>query len=255
MIINNDLIQSFNDNGYIIIDNLISNIYIESAFKSIENILDISLNNLGHDPKKIGSIDSKYEFLAKNHSSLKSHCYDILKYTTSLNQIVTNTELLNIVAKFLDTYPDRLLVDYPQYRIDDKTNTRMTAMHQEGYGQLSLNSINVWIPLQIVNKDTGTLALIPKSHLDGWLPHTTYNGPNVWGHGVKESLLNVDEILHINASAGSGVIFNSKIIHGSSANINRKRIRWTAVSRYSNPVNVPYLNNEKNPIRIPQEEN
>lgn len=117
-----------------IIPAVIDDSLIESTLNSIARILDIAIENKGNNSKDFESIDEKYSFLMENYSTIKGHCYDLLSYLPGLHKIAINEMVLSYVEKILEVEQGQYLVDQPQFRIDDPSNSRMTAMHQEGYG-------------------------------------------------------------------------------------------------------------------------
>ena len=250
----NEWINAYHANGYFIFKEIIDKDVVSNALSSIEAIFDAAFINLEDVDITKFNLDQKYMYLLANHAWLKSRCYDLMKFLPELKNIMYHDKLLAVVKTILGISDGGLLVDYPQFRIDDPSNSRMTAMHQEGYGQLSLDSINAWIPLVDVSKQSGTLAVIPNSHLDGWKPHMFYNGPGLWGHGVKEQYYDKSHIQYIEIPAGSAVIFDSRLVHGTSLNHSENRTRWTAVARYSNPRYVAYLQDSASPMHIEQKD-
>jgi hypothetical protein len=117
-----------------IIPAVIDDSLIESTLNSIARILDIAIENKGNNSEDFESIDEKYSFLMENYSTIKGHCYDLLSYLPGLHKIAINEMDLSYVEKILEVEQGQYLVDQPQFRIDDPSNSRMTAMHQEGYG-------------------------------------------------------------------------------------------------------------------------
>jgi ectoine hydroxylase-related dioxygenase (phytanoyl-CoA dioxygenase family) len=243
--------ESYMRNGFIIIDKLLSAEEIKRIFAEISAIYDTILNSLGKNPSMFADLDAKYIWLQVNEPKLKSHAYDITKHLPSLLAVSSRERLVAIARELAG---DEVVIQNSQIRADDRTNQRMTAMHQEGYGQFSPNAITAWIPLIDVSPDQGTLGIIPGSHHKGYLPHKFYTGPGIQGHGVREECLQNVEIQELNMRAGNAIIFDARLIHGTIPN-RKESIRWTVTVRFSDLGGIAYLRDADASILFEQIEN
>lgn len=77
------------------------------------------------------------------------------------------------------------------------------------------NSINCWIPLVDVSEHNGTLYMVPGSHK---LPQPLRGIGLPFAFEDKQELINKFRV-KINMKAGDALLFHSKMIHGSDANL------------------------------------
>ena len=89
---NNKFIKSLQDNGYVVVPNVI-NVkeikYIKEEIKIVLKEAFKSLNFKNIDINEYNDIDKLYTFLKYNSPALKRHCYDILGKLALLYDAVT----------------------------------------------------------------------------------------------------------------------------------------------------------------------
>ena len=90
--------------------------------------------------------------------------------------------------------------------------------------QGSLNGITCWIPLVNIDKEIGSLQILPKSHLFGCLEHQDCGVPF-----IKDDFENW---ISVEMEVGDILLFNTLTIHKSGVNIKEDAIRWSAHFRY-----------------------
>lgn len=239
-------INKFNSDGYILIKSLISEKDKFEIESSVEGLINDVMKK--HCPSvNLPDIDSKWTYLAKNFPELKSRIYDLTKYLFAIARFSTSAAIQDYISQLLGK---NYLMDKAQIRFDDNQNARLLPLHQEGYGQFSFDSINIWTPLIPTGIGNGGLAVIPSSHLQGELPHKFYSD-NGNAHGVQEEFIKASEVKVINTDFGDAIIFHSLLVHGSTEN-NSCQIRKTFVARFSSIKNLPYLSDLMHPLFIPQ---
>jgi len=133
-------------------------------------------------------------------------------------------------------------------RLDKPHDDRhLFAWHQDSvYLFGSVNAITVWVPLQDVDLDHGTIQVIPGSHRSGLLPFKRISdkviAPYVPMLQRDISLANsvTGEQVTIEAKRGDIVVFKQMLLHRSTANL-RDQIRWTAQLRITDLSDPDYL--------------
>ena len=241
--------KKINENGFIIIKKLINKKEIKELLQGFETIIDYCISLISKR-KKLKNLDQKYLWLQKQNNKLKRRGYDISRFHPSLYKVLFNKKLKFIIKYYFKNDP---LIDSPQIRVNDCSNTRLLPMHQEVYGQLSSNILTVWLALTDVSPTKGTMSVIKGSHKKGQLKHRFYKTNNFKAHGVLKKLYKDSKITGVTLKAGDAVLFHHHLIHGSIANKNKK-LRYNYIVRFNEISGVEYLNNLKSPLRIPQKE-
>ena len=271
-------IKSFHEEGYIVIKKLVSKKDIKKIFFQMNYILDTILkyNKINYNP--ISSVDEKYFLLKKKKPKLKSHFYDSIRVTDSLNNIVYSDKITKIIKKLLNT--KTLFVTNHRLRTDHKKEKANLSLHQE-LNNISTESALIFCPFVKVNKKTGSICIIPRSHKHG---HLEFNNSKIAAESytngkVDKILKNLEKnnyknkivasyfkkknIFFPNLNAGDTLIFKSMLFHGST-NYSKKGIRWTLLGNYHLVEKTPYiLNNTFKhggvelgiPMRIPYSKN
>ena len=252
------LLNDFKKNGYIIIPKLLSKKKIDKIFKELHQLINICLESCNLSKySKIKDIDKKYSLLLKKNPSLKSHFYDMIKFTEEVNKIMASNKFLNISKKLLNE--KNVFTNNRQIRIDHKKDSYFLPQHQE-LGQLSTHLVTFWIPLVDLKNDIGGIYLRPKTHKLGFLP---YKGSNSEARlaGIKrkkiiEKLFNKPHLrefknIYPKLKSGDAVIFHNYIFHGTLPNQNENKLRWVFITRYNSIKKTPYLRNENSTMTIP----
>jgi len=251
-----NLAKNFEKSGYLIIKNFLSKKEMDHIFSQLENLIDVSLEALNLNVKKIKSLDEKYLLLLKKNKTLKSHYYDYTRLLDSIVQIGSSKKFIKISKLLLKS--KTVLIDSPQIRVDHFKDQRYLSEHQE-LNQLSKNVINFWIPLVNVNKKSGGIFFRPKTHELGHLKYKNSNmSATKAGYKRKkivEKLFSKPELkryksIYPKLKKGDAVIFHPFIFHGTTPNKNKK-IRWTIISRFNCINSSPYLKDANSKIRIP----
>lgn len=242
--------KQIDKDGFVIVKKLIKKKEIRELLKGFEAVIDRCISLELKSKKKFKNLDEKYLWLQKHNNKLKGRGYDISRFHSSLYKITLNKKLQLILKNYFKNEP---LIDGPQVRVSDTTNSRLLPMHQEVYGQLSSNVLTLWLPLSDVSPSKGTISVIKGSHKKGQLQHQFYKINKFRAHGVSKKLYNKSEIKGVTLKAGDAVLFHHHLIHGSIANKNKK-LRYNYIVRFNDLTSIEYLNNLKSPLRIPQKD-
>jgi len=244
---NKFVIKKINEDGFVIIKKLINKKEVKELLNGFETIIDYCISLISKK-NKFKNLDQKYLWLQKRNNKLRKRGYDISRFHPSLYKVIFSSKLKSILKKYFKGSP---LIDAPQIRVNDSSNTRLLPMHQEVYGQLSSNMLALWLPLSNVSPNDGTLGLIKSSHKKGQLKHKFYKIKNFKAHGVLKKLYRDSKITKVTLKAGDAVLFHHNLIHGSIPNKNRK-LRYNYIVRFNDITGVKYLSNLRSPLRIPQ---
>lgn len=95
-----------------------------------------------------------------------------------------------------------------------------TPWHQdEAYWspELKYSSLSIWMPLQDATVESGCMQFVPKSHLQGVLPHhPIHNDPRV--HGLEVDNFNESEVVACPIPAGSVTVHHCRTLHYAGPN-------------------------------------
>ena len=107
---------------------------------------------------------------------------------------------------------------WPTLRADLPGESNYTfPPHQDYATTRSQTAWRLWITFRDANRDRGTIQLAPGSHRKGPYRYVTENTdyPHV---GADELARHGLEMVAIDAAAGTGVLFDPRVVHGSVAN-------------------------------------
>ncbi len=95
-----------------------------------------------------------------------------------------------------------------------------TPWHQdEAYWSpdLHYSSLSIWMPLQDVTVESGCMQFVPRSHLQGVLPHHPIrNDPRV--HGLEVDAFNEDQTVACPIPAGAVTVHHCRTLHYAGPN-------------------------------------
>lgn len=271
-------IDQFNENGFVIIKKLITKNEINKVFSQMNETIESILNYNNIKFSKKLSLDQKYFLLKRKKPKLKSHFYDSIRILDSLNNLIYSEKVVKVIKKLLNV--KTLFITNHRLRTDHKNEKANLSLHQE-LNNISTESALIFCPFVKVNKKTGSICVIPKSHKFG---HIEFNNSKIpaedYINGKVEKILKNKEknnyknklignfftkknIYFPSLNPGDTLIFKSMLFHGST-NYKDKGIRWTLLGNYHLVNKTPYIlkDNFKAggmelgiPMRIPYKEN
>lgn len=99
--------------------------------------------------------------------------------------------------------------------------------------------VTVWFPLRDATEENGCLAIVPKSHREGLVPHCPASAENTTGFGVhiKERVIAGRTVLPVPVKVGSALFLTKETIHSSLSNVS-DHVRISFDLRY-NPIGQP----------------
>ena len=217
----------FETQGYLHIKNFLSSEELHLFFDEITAI----------GRRLIHSDFSFYEnsphFTPENQSLL----YDALRYLPALYRTSSSQKMLDLCRDLGIEFPS--VMGSCNMRIDRPADAKhLFKWHQDTLYLLgSSNAITVWIPLGKVDREHGTIAVIPGSHKAGVYPYKKISDKPVFEHVplLQRDLaldVAVDETKEvvIDGDAGDVIVFYQLLLHRSLPNLSDK-IRWTCQVR------------------------
>lgn len=227
-------INKFNELGYVIIKDFLTENELDSVIKASQKHYNYSLNLLEDEgnyrlnsPTNLNKIEGACEFEP-----------EFLKIAR--NPILVNTakQLIN-TQETLDVYISKFFPMKPKVGIS-------TYLHQDNYyfrGDPS-TILSCALYFQDTNKENGCLRIIPRSHEIGIVNHN--NLSHIEGiRWIDENMLNQDLILDLELKAPYAVFFNINLIHGCYNNTS-DNTRFSLAWEYIESSNMNVLMAEDN---------
>jgi hypothetical protein len=187
-----ELQQQFNEDGYIIIRNLLNSNEIEQLMQLFE---------------------SHYHIDGQSCGNLWNSLCDI-PHDRSLS---LSSQILAIVKPNLDKYLRNYVCPAATFLVKNPTPQSAIVIHRDYSVQdePDFSYHNIWLPIVDTTPQNGQLYVLKKSHkfFDYPLPHNT-----PWPYMDYEKLL-VEHCDVIDANAGDLVIYGDKVLHGSFDNL------------------------------------
>jgi ectoine hydroxylase-related dioxygenase (phytanoyl-CoA dioxygenase family) len=251
----NKSIKEFKENGYTIIKNFLNPKEIKNIKMQMNDVLSTQLSYHRIKFGKKMSVDDKYFLLKNKKPKLKSHFWDIMRISESLNSIVYSKKNTNLIKKILKS--ETILATNVRLQTDSKKEKGNLPLHQE-LNNISNESVLLWCPLVKVNKKTGGLCLIPKSHIHGHLNYTDSEIPAhfhriglidkllkgkekiKYNNKIIESLFDKKNLLFPCLNPTDAILFGTFVFHGST-NYKSNGVRWVVAANYHKPNKIPYL--------------
>jgi ectoine hydroxylase-related dioxygenase (phytanoyl-CoA dioxygenase family) len=236
----NTIKRKLMDDGYV----LIKNFYRKEELKPlIDEIISLSSVFPQLDSfSPFGRQETDQVYSEKEMSMM----YSNLRYLPTLAKLSTSSKNLKLNTDLGLKFP--LVMKSCNIRMDRPFNVKhLFHWHQDIVYLLgSMNALTFWIPLTSVNKENGSVEIVPKSHTKGILPVDCLDQQKADQGGVMspQDLRLRDEVqgdsIIIDANLGDLVVFSQKLLHRSTPNFNKK-IRYTVQLRYSDCMDEKFI--------------
>ena len=248
------LINSYKENGYVIIKGLLSQYLLDQQLKNIYMLLlrfhkpDEKLKKFEQPWNKLLFHQEIIKFRKKNPKAF-SGFYDCVQSSLSLTRLLTSKNLVKCVSDILEVDVCELSSSTLECRIDVPNDTRNLAnWHQDfsyfNHNLLGLKTLTCWAPLVKLSSKSGYLQVYKKSHLEGMAssglnekwnkPRDVNDNDNLFTEqlSIKKNVnLNKYKIESVKVELGDVLFFNMFLIHRSGINMSNK-IRFSAQNRF-----------------------
>jgi ectoine hydroxylase-related dioxygenase (phytanoyl-CoA dioxygenase family) len=207
--------------GYAIVDDMITDDVVNDMKREISHL--ISLSGIESSAESVAHDFAK---LAIANREKAGKVFDSLKNLPSVNNFIYSYKIQQIFKEALDS---KLLL-FPRLqqncRADHPGESKFSyPWHNDlSYNGGSVNSYVIWIPLDNVNEDNGSLHVIPSSqnaHQIVTFDEISLLNKRSAGYFVVENIKEIIDVLgekRVNLRRGQGVIFHSKLLHKSGEN-------------------------------------
>ncbi len=216
--------QSYLDNGYLVVDDLLSEEEVDTFLTAQERCV----------PEEVRAL------------ALRRHIAD-----ESWASIARHPKITGIVRELVDGDP---MIVQTMYLVKSPEGGTGVALHQDThYIRNEPNTLMAcWVALSDTDRDNGGLCVVPGSHKRplrptappsddsehaSWVKDYGMRGPDgkewveeMHSHQIED--LDSDKIEYLAVARGAGVFFTSMTIHGSFANRSGKRPRLAFATHY-----------------------
>ncbi len=229
MKINNDQLNSFNRDGYLIVKNFFSQ-------PEIDKLYGVALQD---NAMKKNALDLNDQSGKKTRLSLWfTPGNDVFGYMTRSKRII------DAITPLLDSHSP--VCHFHSKLMQKEPRVGGAWEWHQDYGYWYKNQfmfpdqlISVMVALTEANKANGCLQVIKGSHKLGRLNHG-FAGEQVGADMVfVDNALKTMELVYCELQPGDGLIFHSNLLHRSEANLSDKP-RWSIISCYNSQSNLAY---------------
>ena len=240
-------IQSFNEEGYLIIPNFYAGeeeiMPIQKAVYDIIGIValkyGIKIDRSSFSPD---TFDDGYLEVIKANRNYGGEIYDAVKQIPAFVRLVSsekNEEIFRVIRP--NSLPGIAAAGYG-LRINNPFEDKFRAnWHQEYPSQLrSLDGLVFWAPLVKVTQEIGPVMICPGSHVEGAVPVYTHDPRNKEKKGAYSLVLQHEEALIAKfnqiaplSNPNDLIIMDFLLLHASGYNLGNRAL-WSMQFRYFN---------------------
>ena len=248
----NDVIKSFEDNGFYIQ----KNVYTKNDFEELFNIFyDLALscalrNNIPFDlnkfptnesasyPEDLSFLDKILLIILRFDKALIGELYDTFSYSSGFLRFVSNKEVEKMSKLLLKVENNTTLYGWTnRVRIDPPGDNRRTyGWHQEVfYTMPRFRYLQTWAPiLRDTTVENGTINIKPGSHKEG-IAAQTWN--EVEGRAtqilIDKDILSKYKSVKLEMKVGDVLYFDGHLAHASGNNTTENEIRFSLVGMWN----------------------
>ncbi len=255
----------FNNNGYLIVENVLNENDIENIRSEYEAILDrevpklIATGQLSQDYSSFGfeerytkilqELDDMYAIY--QHLDISLPLLHSMDADASLNagpavfkHLLSNPKILDIAESIIgpELYSNPVQhtrIKPPQNALANKaldSNIARTGWHQDEAvltdDALDINMLTVWVAITDATEENGCMVCVPGSHKDAVSMHCPGNSFSSAEIFIPDELIPQEKITPMPVKKGGLVLLHQLTEHGSLEN-NSQQIRWSFDLRYN----------------------
>ena len=226
--------EFYNTNGYCLKNDFLDREIIDKIRNEAKELFAIQIRNKGIELNSLGDKDFEpalYELFRTDFNSFIGGA-KLCQHTFSMHQLAVSEGLMDNLQHIGLEHPVvcvKPLMFFNSPHISKIEGHYKTPAHQDWRSmQGSLNSIVIWIPLIDVDRDLGTLEIVPGSHLRGLFDSVEDD----WFRNIPESEIPESEYVSVDVKKGDVLFFSSFLVHRSGNNTSQN-VRWSMHFRYN----------------------
>lgn len=230
----NEYKKQYQENGFVIVKNLIPKEKVEYFRNSLEKFIaynlhakNLKVNNILNE----GMIE-----LNKSHST-RAQIYENNRETDAVAQMIYDENVVGVVKTLLGLDNDSFIhALHHLCRIDAPEDERFTYdWHQQSYYSIfEADQVQLWAPMiQRSEIEMGTMSVLLNSHKKE-LPHYMLKKPGGIFLIIPENAVRHLEEKFIVIDPGDVIFFHPYLVHRSNQN-RSNNVRYTLLADYINP--------------------
>jgi ectoine hydroxylase-related dioxygenase (phytanoyl-CoA dioxygenase family) len=236
-------VQSFQENGYLVLKNFYDSHLIHTLCEEIRSIC--LLLSTHHNIPVDGSFQKIYRTLIQNNPSLHGVIYDALKNLPSFLRLVSLQRNVDLAAHLFGCCSSHIGIGARSYgiRIDQPMDDiYMTDWHQDfHFHARSKKGLVFWTSLTDITQSMGPLQVLPGTHKAGPKMLIDYRNDHLKSgdytkiaNAVKiehiQDIIENGNVVDVHTASGDLLVFDYHLLHKSSFNQSDK-CRWTVQIR------------------------
>ena len=228
------MISEFNENGYIVIPNFLSNKSVDQLLHNLKEFKKsrrIYFSQATH--RYVRCKTNKYGFLNESMEGIARQ-YNSGNLGRQLNKILLGKDVETQLKRIFPQFPSFIQHQHMLFDLSMETVDHIDSWYLDTYPKGYL--VGLWIALEDIHKDSGPFRVYPGSHkfVDSYemqnLNHKEFLEKI---NCIKEKIKYVDLTL----TKGHAIIWDSSLIHGASPIVNNAFSRKSITAHYS-PINM-----------------
>ncbi|SFT16385.1 phytanoyl-CoA dioxygenase family protein [Paenibacillus sp. BC26] len=209
-------VQSYRQQGYATVLDMLSEAEIGTAIEAV-------MAHIADDQTavKVQFVKPRSELRSDEERELAVRkLYEFVEVDDRLRAVAYHPNVLAVVEKLLGAKP-KLVQDIALLKPPKGGGEK--PWHQDmAYGNLAYDRpvIGVWIALDEAGLDNGCMQIIPRSHMNGGIPHYAERD---WQ--LCDTVVPVERNVAVPLAPGSALFFHGLLMHGTAFNFSQKRRR------------------------------
>ncbi len=219
--LSNDQVNEYNENGYLIVENVIH--------KNFLNELNSATDKILKDAALINNSDEQFD-LGDHHTSSKPSVRRIKQPQKHSDVFKKLLFYPSIIQKVISLLGNNFRLHNGKMNLKSPSAGDLVDWHQDWafYPHSNDDVLAVGIMLDDMTLDNGTVLFIPGSHKGEVYDHH-YNGYFAGAIDTKKSNIDLSNVKEITGKAGTITIHHARLLHASKPNIsktNRRFLLW-----------------------------
>lgn len=250
MILTQEQLAFYRDNGFLIVKDLFSKDFSDNLFKTAAQILKKYNVDFDYDTETkefdADTFNKVLTDLRAKDPKIFGFFYDDMQVASELFFITMNETTRELAAQLINVDPLGLSATGHMLRMDTPNDSRnKLGWHQDcsyyPFNSDGDNGLVCWIPLHNVNQKNGTVKACPGSHKEGKVEfdHVSNTTQSSEQYLIPKEVVSKYDMADVEINKGDMAFFHMDLVHRSGDN-SSDQIRFVAGVRYHNMLDKDY---------------
>jgi phytanoyl-CoA hydroxylase len=233
--IHDDIAQPYRENGYVVLTDLYSQDELRRTRAQIFAHFERRFADLNEDGlREEGLLEHFYGSERDRWRECARRMWDLLGVYSLAAGAAVDAALRKLGLG------EPMISTRPEVRTDMPGDERyMQPWHQDWrYGQGSVNAVTIWTPLRDVGVENGTIDVMPRTHLLGYLETEELSNPRRFS--IVDPQIEEFEYEPAEMRFGEAIVFSQLLVHRSGFN-RSGRARVTVQTRFSDAAEPDFV--------------